>query len=178
MWKDRIDDLRWLNRHFIKGRSVLVGLSQDSKDGRPLLVSVLTIQIARTGGVLVHPIGISPLPILMARRSHCLRRLAVCKTASRSDCDWTQVSRFLYLIRQTSYGPPAAWALSLFLLTTEVMAGLSLGTDTQRIRVSFYSVFKCNEGFSLLRVNSARGCLPLIYQFKNQLSVKSVQTIF
>ena len=73
----------------------------------------ISIPDTRTGGVLVRPIGISPLPILMARRSHCLRRLTAFWPLQRSDCDWTQVSRFLYFIRQTSHGPPAAWALSL-----------------------------------------------------------------
>ncbi len=40
---------------------------------------------------------------------------------------------------------------------TAVMAGLSLGTFTLRIRVFFYSVFKLHEGLSLPRANVARG---------------------
>jgi len=40
-----------------------------------------TLQTHRTGiGFLPH--SISTLPILMARRSHCLRRLTACKAAS------------------------------------------------------------------------------------------------
>ena len=44
-----------------------------------------------------------------------------------------------------------------FLPVTAVMAGLSLGTFTLRIRVFFYSVFKLREGLSLPRANVARG---------------------
>ena len=57
------------------------GLSSDSEAGEPPLVFI-SIPDTRTGGALIRPIGISPLPILMARRPHCLRRLTACKAAS------------------------------------------------------------------------------------------------
>lgn len=67
---------------------------------------------------------------------------------------------------------------SLHSLTMEVMAGLSLDTSTLRIRVSFYSAFKLQSRRIFLRAMLARGCVPLISQFKNCFSVKSIQRIF
>ena len=42
----------------------------------------LYFEILKHPNIQVMPHSISTLPILMARRSHCLRRLTACKTAS------------------------------------------------------------------------------------------------
>ncbi len=122
------------------------GLSQDSETRRGVPNMILRIDNP-DGRRLVRPIGISPFPILMAKRPHCLRRLTARMAASCSDCDGTQVSRFVCSIRRGQvpsrlrHGP----CRSLHALAMEVMAGLSLGTRTLRIRVSFYSAFKVQK---------------------------------
>ena len=123
-----------------------------------------TLQTHWTGiGFLPH--SISTLPILMARRSHCLRRLTACKAAKRKYPGhvpvpvepallhlWHEPDRSLCCIetvfsKRRGHGGPVTQRISL------------------RIRVPFYSVFDLHEGLSEPRATLTRSVLPLISHF-------------